>query len=189
MLLLIDNYDSFTFNLAHYFSELGEDVRVIRNDAATLDELAALNPARICISPGPGRPAGSGVTPALFARFKVPILGVCLGMQALAEHFGARLVHAPTLMHGKTSLIAHGGAGMFHGLPSPFAACRYHSLCVDPSSVPTCLEVTARSDDDVIMGLRHRELPVEGVQFHPEAILTEHGHTLLRNWLTDAGAA
>jgi anthranilate synthase component 2 len=184
MLLLIDNYDSFTFNLAHYFAELGEAVRVVRNDAATPDELEALKPRRICISPGPGRPRDSGVTPGLFARFagKIPIFGVCLGMQALSEHYGASLAHAPTLMHGKTSEVSHNGAGVFAGLPSPFIATRYHSLCVEPSSVPACLEVTAQCQG-VIMGLRHRELPVEGVQFHPEAILTEHGHAMLRNWL------
>lgn len=182
MLLLIDNYDSFTFNLAHYFEELGQPVHVVRNDAATLDELVRLGPARICISPGPGRPADSGVTPELFERFEVPIFGVCLGMQALAEHFGARLVHAPALMHGKTSEVSHEGKGVFRGLPSPFTACRYHSLCVDPSSVPDCLEVTARAEG-VIMGLRHRTRAIEGVQFHPEAILTQHGHAMLRNWL------
>lgn len=182
MLLLIDNYDSFTFNLAHYFEELGQPVHVVRNDALSIGDLLALQPSRVCISPGPGRPADSGVTPALFARFEVPILGVCLGMQALAEHFGARLAHAPTLMHGKTSAVTHEGTGVFRGLPSPLTVCRYHSLCVDASTVPDCLEVTARSEG-VIMGLRHRSRPIEGVQFHPEAILTEHGHTLLRNWL------
>jgi anthranilate synthase component 2 len=181
-LLLIDNYDSFTFNLAHYFMELGEDVRVVRNDAASLDEIRAWQPARICISPGPGRPADSGLTPALFAEFPgTPIFGVCLGMQAMAEHFGARVVYAPAVMHGKTSAILHESRGVFEGLPSPLTATRYHSLCVaDP---PECLEITARSDDGVVMGLRHKELPIEGVQFHPEAILTEHGHALLRNWL------
>ena len=182
MLLLIDNYDSFTFNLAHYLMELGEEVRVVRNDAASLDDLRAMQPSRICISPGPGRPADSGLTPALFAAFRgMPIFGVCLGMQALAEHFGGRLSHAPVIMHGKTSAILHQGRGVFEGLPSPLTATRYHSLCVADS--PEYLEVTARSDDGVIMGLRHKELPIEGVQFHPEAILTEHGHAMLRNWL------
>ncbi len=184
MLLLIDNYDSFTFNLAHYFMELGEDVRVVRNDAATLDQLADMQPSRVCISPGPGRPGTSGVTPLLFARFNVPLFGVCLGMQAMAEHFGGRLAHAPAPVHGKTSMVRHSGHGVFAGLPSPFEATRYHSLCIEPDSVPECFEVTARTEDGVIMGLRHRTLPLEGVQFHPEAVLTQHGHALLRNWLT-----
>jgi anthranilate synthase component 2 len=162
--------------------ELGEDVRVVRNDCA-LDELVAARPNRVCISPGPGRPADSGVTPRVFEAFDVPILGVCLGMQAMAEHFGGRVVHAPALVHGKTSRVVHEGKGVFAGLPSPFEATRYHSLCVDPASVPDCIEVTARTEDGVIMGLRHKQRPIEGVQFHPEAILTEHGHSLLRNWL------
>jgi anthranilate synthase component II len=182
VLLLIDNYDSFTFNLAHYFMELGQDVRVVRNDAATLDELRALAPSRVCISPGPGRPAESGLTPALFDAFAgTPIFGVCLGMQAMAEHFGGRLIHAPVIMHGKTSAVTHQGRGVFESLPSPLIVTRYHSLCV--KTAPECLDVTARSDDDVIMGLRHKQLPIEGVQFHPEAILTQHGHALLSNWL------
>ncbi len=181
-MLLIDNYDSFTFNLAHYFMELGEEVRVVRNDCR-LDELVAARPDRVCISPGPGRPADSGVTPRVFDAFDVPILGVCLGMQAMAEHFGGRVVHAPQLVHGKTSRVVHEGLGVFAGLPSPFEATRYHSLCVDPASVPECLEVTARTEDGVIMGLRHKQRPIEGVQFHPEAVLTQHGHMLLRNWL------
>jgi anthranilate synthase component II len=187
-LLLIDNYDSFTFNLAHYFHELGEDVRVVRNDALSVDEALKLSPRRLCISPGPGRPADAGAMPALLAAFlgRVSILGVCLGMQAIAEHFGARVVHAPTLVHGKTTLIEHDSSGLFRGLPSPFKATRYHSLCVEESSLPPELEVTARSQG-VIMGLRHTDLPVEGVQFHPEAILTEHGHALLQNWLTNTG--
>jgi anthranilate synthase component 2 len=182
MLLLIDNYDSFTFNLAQYFMELGEDVRVYRNDEISVADALALKPDRVCISPGPGRPAGAGITMALIAACRVPLLGVCLGHQAIAEHFGARVVHAPTLMHGKASMIEHDGRGVFAGLPSPFKATRYHSLAVDPSSVPDCLEITARAGG-VIMGLRHRTLPIEGVQFHPEAILTEHGHALLRNWV------
>lgn len=185
MLLLLDNYDSFTFNLAQYFQELGQVVRVERNDAMTVTELLALKPERVCISPGPGRPENAGVTPELIAACagRVPLIGVCLGHQALALHFGGRVVHAPTLMHGKTSEVLHDGTGLFAGLPSPFAATRYHSLTVDPSSVPDCLEVTARTEDGVIMALRHRELDMCGVQFHPEAILTEHGHALLRNWL------
>jgi anthranilate synthase component II len=183
MLLLLDNYDSFTFNLAQYFMELGQDVRVVRNDELGVDQALALKPDRVCISPGPGRPAGAGITMALIAACSVPLLGVCLGHQAIAEHFGGRIVHAPTLMHGKTSAIEHGGKGVFAGLSSPFKATRYHSLTVDPASVPDCLEVTARTGD-VIMGLRHKTRAFEGVQFHPEAILTEHGHALLRNWLS-----
>ncbi|MCG3182186.1 MAG: Anthranilate synthase component 2 [Planctomycetes bacterium] len=183
MLLLLDNYDSFTFNLAQYFLELGEQVRVVRNDELSVEQVLALRPARVCISPGPGRPAGAGITTALIGACDVPLLGVCLGHQAIAEHFGGRTVHAPMLMHGKTSAIHHQGAGVFKGLPSPFTACRYHSLVVDPVSLPECLKVTARTEDGVIMGLRHRTRAIEGVQFHPEAILTEHGHALLRNWL------
>jgi anthranilate synthase component II len=183
VLLLLDNYDSFTFNLAQYFMELGEAVRVVRNDELSVPQALALKPDRVCISPGPGRPRGAGITMALIAACEVPLLGVCLGHQAIAEHFGGRIIHAPTLMHGKTSAIEHEGKGVFAGLPSPFRATRYHSLTVAPSSVPTCLEMTAHAED-VIMGLRHKTLPIEGVQFHPEAILTEHGHTLLRNWLT-----
>ena len=185
MLLLLDNYDSFTFNLAHYFEELGRQVRVVRNDALSVTELAALQPQRLVISPGPGRPAQAGCTMAALAHFagRIPVLGVCLGHQAIGEHFGARLVHAPSLVHGKTSAVTHAGLGVFAGLPSPLQATRYHSLCLSEEGFPPVLEVTARSDDGVIMGVRHRQLAVEGVQFHPEAILTEHGHALLRNWL------
>ena len=190
MLLLIDNYDSFTFNLAQYFMELGEEVRVVRNDELSVAEALALDPDRVCISPGPGRPAGAGLTLELIAACagKRPLLGVCLGHQAIAEHFGGNVIHAPSLMHGKTSQIFHEGAGVFKGLPSPFTATRYHSLTVDPESLPECLEVTARTEDGVIMGLRHKESSVESVQFHPEAILTEHGHDLLANWLLATGA-
>ena len=185
MLLLLDNYDSFTFNLAQYFMELGEDVHVVRNDELSVEQALALNPQRVCISPGPGRPGGAGISLELIAACagKLPVLGVCLGHQAIAEHFRGNVVHAPTLMHGKTSEIHHESAGVFHGLPSPFKATRYHSLTVEAASLPDCLEVTARTDDGVIMGLRHKELAIEGVQFHPEAILTEHGHKLLQNWL------
>jgi anthranilate synthase component 2 len=185
LLLLLDNYDSFTFNLAHYLIELGQDVRVERNDAMTVEQVIALNPDRVVISPGPGRPENSGITLALIAALagRVPILGVCLGMQAIGQHYGGKVIHAPELVHGKTTPVLHQGAGVFHGLPSPFNATRYHSLCLDPSSVPQELEVTARAPDGTIMGLRHHELPVEGVQFHPEAILTEHGHGLLSTWL------
>jgi anthranilate synthase component 2 len=186
MLLLIDNYDSFTFNLAQYFEELGEEVRVFRNDALSVADAEALSPARIVISPGPGVPAKAGITPALIIAFagKVPILGVCLGHQALAEAFGGHVIHAPTLVHGKTSEIAHDGKGIFAGLPNPFAATRYHSLCVDASRLPDCFEVSAWCGTPrVIMGLRHRTLPLQGVQFHPESILSVHGKQLLANWL------
>ncbi|MBX3474966.1 MAG: aminodeoxychorismate/anthranilate synthase component II [Planctomycetes bacterium] len=188
MLLLLDNYDSFTFNLAHYLTELGQEVQVLRNDAATVAEAVALGPQRLVISPGPGRPESSGITLELIAALagKLPILGVCLGLQAIGMHFGAKVVHAPTIVHGRTSPVLHAGKGLFAGLPSPFSATRYHSLCLDAASLPDCLEVTARTQDGVIMGLRHRELPVQAVQFHPEAVLTEHGHTMLRNWL-DSG--
>ena len=169
MLLLIDNYDSFTFNLAQYFMELGQEVRVVRNDALTLDEIAALAPARLVLSPGPGRPRDAGICDAAIGRFagKIPLLGVCLGHQAIAEHFGGEIVHAPTLVHGKTSNITHDGRGLFQGIPSPFPATRYHSLTVEPQSLPECLEVTARAAG-VIIAIKHRDLPLAGVQFHPE---------------------
>lgn len=185
MLLLLDNYDSFTFNLAHYLAELGQDVRVLRHDAVTVAEVLELAPQRVVISPGPGRPENAGITMALLAALagKVPILGVCLGLQAIGLHYGARVIHAPEIVHGRTSPVTHEGKGLFKGLPSPLAATRYHSLCLDPSSLPACLEVTARTQDGTIMAARHRELAIEGVQFHPEAILTEHGHVMLRNWL------
>ncbi|ODS97027.1 MAG: anthranilate/aminodeoxychorismate synthase component II [Lautropia sp. SCN 69-89] len=185
MLLMIDNYDSFTWNLVQYFGELGEEVRTVRNDAITLDEVVALAPARIVISPGPCTPAEAGISLPLIERFagRIPILGVCLGHQAIGAAFGGRVVRAKQVMHGKTSPIRHDGAGVFRGLPDPFTAIRYHSLAVERESLPGCLEVTAWTDDGEIMGLRHRELAVEGVQFHPESILTEHGHALLRNFL------
>ena len=184
-LLMIDNYDSFTWNLVQYFGELGEDVRTVRNDAIGLDEIAALAPAHIVISPGPCTPNEAGISLATIDRFAgaIPILGVCLGHQAIGAAFGGRVVRARQVMHGKTSPIHHTGAGVFRGLPEPFTAIRYHSLAVERESLPACLEVTAWTDDGEIMGLRHRELPVEGVQFHPESILTEHGHALLRNFL------
>ncbi len=184
-LLMIDNYDSFTWNLVQYFGELGEEVRTLRNDAITLDEVAALAPARIVISPGPCTPAESGISLPLIERFagRIPILGVCLGHQAIGAAFGGRVVRAKQVMHGKTSPIRHNGVGVFRGLPDPFTAIRYHSLAVERESLPGCLEVTAWTDDGEIMGMRHRELAVEGVQFHPESILTEHGHVLLRNFL------
>ncbi len=190
MLLLIDNYDSFAWNLVQYLGELGEDVTVLRNDVASVDEIAALAPSRIVISPGPGTPEQAGISLALIARFAghVPILGVCLGHQVIAQAFGGRVVRAHTMMHGKTSLISHDSRGVFAGVPDTFEATRYHSLIVEPASVPACLEITAWSLDadgkpDEIMGLRHRDFAVEGVQFHPEAILTRHGHDLLRNFL------
>ncbi len=185
MLLMIDNYDSFTWNLVQYFGELGEQVRTVRNDAITLDEVAALAPARIVISPGPCTPAEAGISLPLIERFagRVPILGVCLGHQAIGAAFGGRVVRAKQVMHGKTSLIRHNGVGVFCGLPDPFTAIRYHSLALECETLPGCLEVTAWTDDGEIMGLRHRELPVQGVQFHPESILTEHGHALLANFL------
>ena len=185
VLFLLDNYDSFTFNLAQYFMELGEDVRVARNDELTPSDVLALKPDRVCISPGPGRPSNAGITLELIAACagRLPLLGVCLGHQAIAEHFGGNVVNAPTLMHGKTSEIVHEGAGVFRGLPSPFTATRYHSLTVDPATLPSDLQVTARTEDGVIMGLKHSQLAIEGVQFHPEAILTQHGHQLLKNWL------
>jgi len=191
MLLMIDNYDSFTYNLVQYFGELGEDVRVFRNDEITLDQIEALSPDRICISPGPCTPNEAGVSLGVFERFSghVPILGVCLGHQALGQAFGGKVVRAKTLMHGKTSPIAHTGAGVFAGMPTPFAAARYHSLAVERASLPACLEVTAWTIDGEIMGLRHRTLPVEGVQFHPESIATEHGHAMLRNFLVQFGGA
>jgi anthranilate synthase component 2 len=186
MLLMIDNYDSFTYNLVQYLGELGEDVRVFRNDEVTVEEIAALAPARIVISPGPCTPNEAGVSLPAIARFagKIPILGVCLGHQAIGQAFGGRVVHARTLMHGKVSPIHHAGKGVFRGLPSPFNATRYHSLAIERGSCPAELEITAWTEDGEIMGVRHRTLAVEGVQFHPESILTEHGHALLRNFLT-----
>jgi anthranilate synthase component 2 len=188
MLLMIDNYDSFTYNLVQYLGELGEDVKVIRNDELSVDEIERLAPVRIVLSPGPCTPNEAGVTLAVVDRFKgrVPILGVCLGHQAIGQAFGGRVVHARTLMHGKVSRIHHGGAGVFRGLPTPYDATRYHSLAIQRETCPPDLEVTAWTEDGEIMGVRHRTLAVEGVQFHPESILTEHGHALLRNFLTQS---
>jgi anthranilate synthase component 2 len=188
MLLMIDNYDSFTYNLVQYLGELGEEVRVYRNDAITLGEIAALKPARIVVSPGPCTPNEAGISVPLIRRFsgQIPILGVCLGHQSIGQAFGGRIVHARTLMHGKTSMIHHAGTGVFRGLPDPFEATRYHSLVIERETIPECLEITAWTDDGEIMGVRHRSLPVEGVQFHPESILTQHGHELLRNFLEAA---
>jgi anthranilate synthase component 2 len=186
MLLMIDNYDSFTYNLVQYLGELGEDVKVVRNDELTVDEIAALAPERIVLSPGPCTPNEAGVSIEVIRRFAgaIPILGVCLGHQAIGQAFGARVVHAKTLMHGKVSRIHHAGAGVFQGLPSPYEATRYHSLAIERESCPPELEVTAWTEDGEIMGVRHRSAAVEGVQFHPESILTQHGHALLRNFLT-----
>lgn len=185
MLLMIDNYDSFTYNLVQYLGELGEDVRVARNDAITLAEVAAMAPARIVISPGPCSPAEAGISVPLIREFagRIPLLGVCLGHQSIGAAFGGDIVHAGTLMHGKTSQIHHADAGVFSGLPNPLTATRYHSLAISRDSLPECLEVTAWTDDGEIMGARHRTLAVEGVQFHPESILTQCGHDLLNNFL------
>ncbi|HUL41860.1 MAG TPA: aminodeoxychorismate/anthranilate synthase component II [Burkholderiales bacterium] len=187
MLLMIDNYDSFTYNLVQYLGELGEDVVVYRNDEITLDEIAALKPKQIVISPGPCTPNEAGVSVPLIKRFagEIPILGVCLGHQAIGQAFGGKIVHAKQLMHGKTSSIQHTKKGVFYDLPSPFLATRYHSLVIERASLPECLEITAWTADDEIMGVRHKSLRVEGVQFHPESILTEHGHELLRNFLRE----
>ena len=188
MLLMIDNYDSFTYNLVQYLGELGADVEVRRNDAISLDEVEALAPAQIVISPGPCTPSEAGISVALIERFagRTPILGVCLGHQAIGQAFGGRIVRAKQVMHGKLSAIAHDGRGVFAGIPTPFQATRYHSLAIEPASVPESLAVTARTDDGEIMGVRHRDYAVEGVQFHPEAILTEHGKRMLGNFLEGA---
>ena len=185
MLLMIDNYDSFTYNLVQYFGELGEEVRVFRNDEIGCDGIAALKPDRICISPGPCSPAEAGISLEVIGRFggKVPILGVCLGHQAIGHAYGGKVVRAKALMHGKTAAIEHAGVGVFAGLPNPFTATRYHSLAVSRESLPDCLQITAWTADGEIMGLRHRTLAVEGVQFHPESIASECGHQLLRNFL------
>jgi anthranilate synthase component 2 len=185
MLLMIDNYDSFTYNLVQYFGELGEDVRVFRNDQISLDAIAGLAPAYIVISPGPCTPNEAGISVPVIKRYAgdVPILGVCLGHQAIGQAFGGRIVHAKSVMHGKTSAIRHEGKGLFAGLPNPLTATRYHSLVIERSSMPECLEVTAWSEDGEIMGVRHRTLNVEGVQFHPESVLTPEGPTLLENFL------
>ena len=194
MILMIDNYDSFTWNLVQYLGELGAEVRVFRNDRITLEEVERLAPERIVISPGPCTPNEAGISVELVRRFagRVPILGVCLGHQCIGQAFGGRIVHAREIMHGKTSMIRHAGKGVFRGLPDPFEATRYHSLVIERASLPECLEVTAWTEReggemDEIMGVRHRELPVEGVQFHPESILTAVGHDLLRNFLEDRG--
>jgi len=185
MILLIDNYDSFTYNLAQLLGQLGQELLVRRNDRISLDEVAALRPERIVISPGPCTPREAGISVELIRRFaaEIPILGVCLGHQAIGQAFGGRVVRAPRLMHGKTSQIRHDGRTLFRGLPRPFTATRYHSLMVERRTLPRCLAVSAVSEDGVIMGFRHREYPVEGVQFHPESVLTPTGAQLLENFL------
>ena len=185
MLLMIDNYDSFTYNLVQYFGELGEEVKVVRNDAATLDEIEAMSADRICLSPGPCTPAEAGVCVPLLQRFagKLPILGVCLGHQAIGAAFGGKVVRASRVMHGKIDAVTHIDTGVFNALPSPFTITRYHSLAIERETLPDCLEVTAWTDDGEIMGVRHKHYAIEGVQFHPESILTEHGHALLANFL------
>ena len=189
MLLMIDTYDSFTYNLVQYFGELGAQVKVFRNDEITLEQIEALHPAQLVISPGPCSPAEAGVSVAAIKAFagKLPILGVCLGHQSIAAAFGGRIVHAQKLMHGKTSPVQHIDVGVFRGLPNPLTCTRYHSLAIERASLPDCLEITAWTEDGEIMGVRHRTLDIEGVQFHPESILTAHGHDLLRNFL-DRGA-
>ncbi len=185
MILMIDNYDSFTYNLVQYLGVLGSEVEVHRNDKITLDEIDSMKPERIVISPGPGTPQSAGITISMIERFhpKVPILGVCLGHQAIGAAFGGRVLHAARIMHGKTSEISHDGKGVFRDLPDPITATRYHSLAVERKSLPSCLEVSAEAEDGEIMGLRHREYPVEGIQFHPESILTKEGMNILRNFL------
>ena len=185
MLLMLDNYDSFTYNLVQYLGELGQEVKVYRNDEITVEAVEKLKPAQIVISPGPCTPNEAGISVPLIKALagKVPILGVCLGHQAIGQAFGGRIVHAKQVMHGKTSPIRHDSRGVFRGLPGGYTATRYHSLVIEKASLPAELEVSAWTDDGEIMGVRHRELAVEGVQFHPESILTEHGHALLKNFL------
>ncbi|MBC7941366.1 MAG: aminodeoxychorismate/anthranilate synthase component II [Chitinophagaceae bacterium] len=189
MLLMIDNYDSFTYNLVQYFGELGEHVRVFRNDEITLEGIAELRPSRLVLSPGPCSPAEAGICVPAVRHFagRLPILGVCLGHQSIAAALGGKIVRAGTQMHGKTSQIGHDGHGVYRGLPSRFTVIRYHSLAIEPASMPAELMTTATADDGEIMGVRHRELPIEGVQFHPESILSEHGHAMLKNFLEGDG--
>jgi anthranilate synthase component II len=188
MLLLIDNYDSFTYNLVHYLGELGTEVKVVRNDAINVQEALAMHPAGILLSPGPCDPDQAGICLALTlaaAETKTPLLGVCLGHQALGQAFGGKVVRHSEIVHGKMGVMHHSGKGVFKGLPSPFEATRYHSLVVDKDSIPDCLEVTAWLEDGTVMGLSHKELPMHGVQFHPESIASEHGHALLQNFVND----
>lgn len=185
MLLMIDNYDSFTFNLVQYFGELGQQVHVVRNDAISVAEAMALNPSAVCVSPGPCSPAQAGISIEIIQRMAgvVPVLGVCLGHQAIGEAFGGKVVRAKTIMHGKTSPVHHENQGVFEGLPNPLTCIRYHSLAIERASLPNCLEITAETADGEIMGVRHKTLDVEGVQFHPESILSDRGHDLLKNFL------
>jgi anthranilate synthase component 2 len=185
MLLMIDNYDSFTYNLVQYFGELGQDVRVYRNDQITLEEIDNLNPDHICISPGPCAPAQAGVSIDVIKRYAgvKPLLGVCLGHQAIGAAFGGKIIRAKEIMHGKVSQVTHTNSDVFKNIPSPFTVIRYHSLAIERSSLPDCLEITAQTADGEIMGVRHKNLAVFGVQFHPESILTEHGHAMLKNFL------
>ena len=185
MLLMIDNYDSFTYNLVQYFGELGQDVHVYRNDEINLKQIHALEPEKIVISPGPCTPNEAGISLSLIHEFagKIPLLGVCLGHQSIGQAFGGKIIKAKTLMHGKTSLIHHTSKGVFKDLPNPYTATRYHSLVIERETIPDCLEITAWTDDGEIMGVKHKTLAVEGVQFHPESILTEYGHELLNNFL------
>jgi anthranilate synthase component 2 len=185
MLLMIDNYDSFTYNLVQYFAELGAEVMVYRNDEISVEQIEKLKPQHIVVSPGPCTPNEAGISVAAIKHFagKIPVLGVCLGHQSIGQAFGGKIIHAKQLMHGKTSPIFHNNTSVFRGLPSPFTATRYHSLVIEKETLPDCLEITAWTEDGEIMGVRHRTLAVEGVQFHPESILTEHGHDMLKNFL------
>jgi len=185
MLLMIDNYDSFTYNLVQYLAEIGQEVEVVRNDKISIEEINKLNPQYIVISPGPCTPNEAGISLELIEAFKgkIPILGVCLGHQSIGQAFGGKIVHAQTIMHGKTSKISHNNKGVFRGIKNPFIATRYHSLVVEKQTLPNCFDITAWTDDNEIMGIKHKELAIEGVQFHPESILSEHGHDLLKNFL------
>jgi len=185
MLLMIDNYDSFTYNLVQYLAEIGQEVEVVRNDKISIEEINKLNPQYIVISPGPCTPNEAGISLELIEAFKgkIPILGVCLGHQSIGQAFGGKIIHAQTIMHGKTSKISHNNKGVFRGIKNPFIATRYHSLVVEKQTLPNCFDITAWTDDNEIMGIKHKELAIEGVQFHPESILSEHGHDLLKNFL------
>ena len=185
MLVMIDNYDSFTYNLVQYLGELGEDVKTFRNDEITIEEIEQFNPDRIMLSPGPCTPNEAGISLEVIKHFagKLPLMGVCLGHQSIGQAFGGKIVHAKKIMHGKVSMVEHINSGVFENLPSPFQVTRYHSLVIEKDSIPDCLEITAWTDDGEIMGVRHKDLLIEGVQFHPESILTDHGHDLLKNFL------
>ena len=185
MLLMIDNYDSFTYNLVQYLAEIGQEVKVVRNDKISIEEINKLNPQYIVISPGPCTPNEAGISLELIEAFKgkIPILGVCLGHQSIGQAFGGSIIHAQTIMHGKTSKISHNNKGVFRGIKDPFVATRYHSLVIEKQTLPNCFDITAWTDDNEIMGIKHKELAIEGVQFHPESILSEHGHDLLKNFL------